>query len=91
MRVERADVSAVKDRLQTIKRKLDEGRTKAVTSAEDDYEARLAVQVAEDELRKRRRKDEMEAKKKEREAAELESIDPEIAAIMGFGKLGGKR
>jgi U4/U6.U5 tri-snRNP component SNU23 len=89
MRVERADVDKVKQRLNNIKRKIDEGRTQPKISAEEDYEARLAAQLAEDEIRKRRKKEEAEARKREKEEAELETIDPEIAAIMGFGKLGG--
>lgn len=88
MRTERADVTKVKDRLSNIKRKIDDSITRKSTSAVEDYESKVAAQVAKDEIRKRRKKEDDAAKKREREAAELETIDPEIAAMMGFGKFG---
>eukprot|EP00596_Hydrurales_sp_CCMP1899_P011317 CAMPEP_0119038556 /NCGR_PEP_ID=MMETSP1177-20130426/7539_1 /TAXON_ID=2985 /ORGANISM="Ochromonas sp, Strain CCMP1899" /LENGTH=88 /DNA_ID=CAMNT_0007001289 /DNA_START=105 /DNA_END=371 /DNA_ORIENTATION=- len=88
MRVERADVSKVKDRLSNIKRKIDDSLNKKPTSAVEDYESKVAAQMADEELRKRRKKEDEQAKKREREAAELETIDPDIAAMMGFGKFG---
>ena len=88
MRTERADVSKVKDRLSSIKRKIDDSLTRKSTSAVEEYESKVAAQVADEEIRKRRKKSDEIAKKKEREAAELETMDPEIAAMMGFGKFG---
>ena len=88
MRTERADVTKVKERLLGIKRKIDDSITRKGTSAVEEYESKAASQVADDEIRKRRKKEEEAAKKKEREAAELDTMDPEIAAIMGFGKFG---
>ena len=88
MRTERADVSKVKDRLTNIKRKIDDSLTRKSTSAIDEYESKVASQVADDEIRKRRKKEDEAAKRREKEAAELETMDPEIAAMMGFGKFG---
>jgi hypothetical protein len=91
MRVERATVDKVKERLSTIKRKIDDSLTQKPTSAVEDYEAKIALQVAEEELRKRRKKEEAEARKKEREEAEMENCDQDIAALMGFGTFGGSK
>lgn len=90
MRVERVGVDAVKNRLETIKRKIQEasGATPPSKSALEDHDSLVASQIAEEELRKRRRKEEAASKKKEQEAAELETMDPEIAAMMGFGSFG---
>ena len=88
MRTERADVSKVKDRLTNIKRKIDDRLTRHSTSAVEEYESKVAAQVADEEIRKRRKKEDEVSKRREREAAELETIDPEIAAMMGFGKFG---
>lgn len=88
MRTERADVTKVKERLLGIKRKIDDSITRKATSAVEEYESKVATQVADDEIRKRKKKEEEAAKKAEREAAELDTMDPEIAAIMGFGKFG---
>ena len=88
MRVERAGVDKVKERLSNIKRKIDDSLSHKPTSAIEDYDAKIAVQIAEEELRKRRKKDEALARKKEQEETEMEHCDEDIAAIMGFGKLG---
>ena len=91
MRVERAGVDKVKERLSNIKRKIDDSLSHKPTSAMEDYDAKIAVQIAEEELRKRQKKDEALARKKEREETELENCDEDIAAIMGFGKLGKQK
>lgn len=88
MRTERADVTKVKERLSNIKRKIDDSITRKNTSAVEEYESKVAAQVADDEIRKRKKKEDDASRKREREAAELETIDPEIAAMMGFGKFG---
>jgi U4/U6.U5 tri-snRNP component SNU23 len=88
MRVERAGVDKVKERLQNIKRKIEETASKPVVSAIDEHESKVAAQIVEEENKKRKRKEEAEARKREQEEAELETIDPEIAAAMGFGKFG---
>jgi U4/U6.U5 tri-snRNP component SNU23 len=89
MRVERATTDKVKDRIEMLKRKINDQKSAPVTSALDDYNSRLATQVAEQERLKRQKKEELTARKKEKEAAEAEEIDPEIAAMMGFGGFGG--
>ena len=91
MRVERAGVDKVKERLSNIKRKIDDSLSHKPTSAMEDYDAKIAVQIAEEELRKRQKKDEALARKKEREETEMENCDEDIAAIMGFGKLGKQK
>lgn len=85
MRVERADLSMVQQRLQLIKSKIVEEKTGKDTTAIEDYETRIALQLAEEERRKRQKKEEAAARKREAELAELEHIDPDIAEIMGFG------
>ena len=90
-RTERADVDAVKSRLDLVKRKIEETKTKPVISATDEYKERMAAQVAEEEARKRRKKEEKESRRKREleEEAEEEGFsgglaDPELAAMMGF-------
>lgn len=89
-RTERASISVVKNRIDLVKRKIEEAKTKPILSATDEYKERLAVQVAEEEARKRRKREEKESKRKEKEETELEEIDPEIAAMMGFSSFSKK-
>ena len=42
-------------------------------------------QEAQEEAQKRRKREEALAKKKEREASEMEGVDADIQALMGFG------
>lgn len=84
MRVERADVTKVKERLTNLKRNIDESVNNKVISALDSYDARIADQVAQEEIRKKRKQNE-KAKKDEKIIAEIEYADPVIAALMGFG------
>jgi len=88
MRVERADVSKVKDRFKTIKRNLDTKKTKIVTDAFTEYDSRLTDYAFDEERRKKQKKEEILARKAEREQAELETVDPEIASLLGFGGFG---
>lgn len=84
MRVERADVSKVKEKMDALKRKLNEPESEK-RSAVEIYEEKLENQLAEKERLKKLKKEREAALKKEREAAELEQgIDPEVAALMGF-------
>jgi U4/U6.U5 tri-snRNP component SNU23 len=85
MRVERAGVDQVKERLEMLKRKIIEKSRGPTTTAIEDYESRLAIVEAEEEYHKKKKKEDMHARKKEKEAAEMESIDPDIAEMMGFG------
>lgn len=89
MRVERAGVDKVKNKLENLKRKISDAKDKVKVSAIDDYETRMAVQKSEEESLKKRRKEDKAARKKEQEQNEMEGgIDPEIAAMMGFGGFG---
>ena len=67
-------------------------------SSIDSYEARLAAQIAEDELKRKARRDEKERQKAmELAAAQAQSeegdadMDPEMAALMGFGGFGSSK
>lgn len=91
MRVERVDVDTVKNRLENIKRSLQENATKVIKSAEEDYSDRIAMQIAEEENAKKRKREEKESKRKEQEELAAEGIDPEIAALMGFGSFGDNK
>ena len=91
MRVEKSNVSQVSDRINALKRKMEDAK-KPRPSAMADYESRIAKQLADEELRKRQKKEAEQRKKQEQlEAAEEEVIDPEIAALMGFGGFGGSK
>jgi len=85
MRVERVDVDTVKNRLENIKKSIKESSTKVIKTADEDYSDKIALQLIEEENRKKRKREEKESKKKEQEEKEAEGIDPEIAALMGFG------
>lgn len=63
-RSERADVSSVKSRIENVKRKIDEAKSKPIISAQDEYKDRMATQVAEEEARKRRKREDAELKVK---------------------------
>lgn len=91
MRVERVDVDTVKNRLENIKRSIQENATKVTKSAEEDYSDRIAMQIAEEENAKKRKREEKESKRKEQEELAAEGIDPEIAALMGFGSFGDNK
>ena len=91
MRVEKSTVSQVSDRISALKRKMEDAK-KPKPSAREVYESRIAKQLADEELRKRQRKESQQRKKQEMlEAAEEETIDPEIAAAMGFKGFGGSK
>ena len=99
MRVERADVDAVKRRLDDLRQKVVQSKAReaiVVTkeSTFDDYENKLNVQLMEQEARKKRKRDEaIEAKKKQHQATTEEEQDEveggeDIAAMMGFQGFG---
>jgi U4/U6.U5 tri-snRNP component SNU23 len=90
MRVERANTDQVKSRIDMLKQKIS-AKNQPVTSALESYNSRLAEQALEGEQMKRQKKEQAAAKKKEREAAEMEDIDPEIAAMLGFGGFGSSK
>jgi U4/U6.U5 tri-snRNP component SNU23 len=87
MRVERADVNRVRDKMQSLKRALHgpDGDSAGSASALEKYEERAESARATEEAHKKQRRERELALKAEREAAELEDADPEMAALMGFG------
>lgn len=102
MRSERSDVSSVKEKLESLKRKataVNAPRAPAI----DDYEKRMAAQILEKIDVKKRRKEEAEERKKQQKNLEAEQVaaavadapvvdmDPDMAAIMGFGGFGGSK
>eukprot|EP00603_Paraphysomonas_imperforata_P005079 CAMPEP_0114427884 /NCGR_PEP_ID=MMETSP0103-20121206/8615_1 /TAXON_ID=37642 ORGANISM="Paraphysomonas imperforata, Strain PA2" /NCGR_SAMPLE_ID=MMETSP0103 /ASSEMBLY_ACC=CAM_ASM_000201 /LENGTH=217 /DNA_ID=CAMNT_0001597033 /DNA_START=41 /DNA_END=694 /DNA_ORIENTATION=+ len=91
MRVERAGVDKVKDKLESLKRKISEAKDKPKVSAIEDYDTRMAVQRTEEEALKKKRKEEKRARKQEREINEMEGVDPEIAEMMGFSGFGSSK
>ena len=90
MRVEKSTVSQVKDRINALKRKMEDAK-KPKPSALEDYESRIAKQLADEELRKKQKKEAQQRKKQEELQASEEIIDPDIAAAMGFGGFGGSK
>lgn len=96
MKTERANVEQVKDRLKVAA----ERRKRPQLSAGEDYDARLAKLMEEDEKlresRKRRKLERNRAAQEEKKqaaqaqkAAEEEGMDPEMLAMMGFSGFGG--
>ncbi len=84
MRVERADVNKVKEKLESLKRTNAVISTAPAMTAVERYNDRIAISAAEEERAKRMKKERDAALKKEKEAADVETMDPEIAALMGF-------
>lgn len=90
MRVERKGVSSVKDKLAGLKRKLkgedvDSNFTNP-TSVQVSTEKEKDGRVVDDAIPpSKKQKDE----KEEEEDVEVEAVDPEMAAMMGFGGFGG--
>jgi len=90
MRTEKASYEGVKDKLALLKRKVEESSNPSNNnnnkpSVIDEYNARIATESSEQEMLKKKKKEEIEARRKEAEEIENELIDPDIAAIMGFG------
>ncbi len=85
MRVERADVTKVKNKIDSLKRKPDSVDTSNDVNPFDKHEERINNYIDDEEKRKKAKKERELALKKEKEASELESMDPEVAALMGFG------
>ena len=92
MRVERAGVDRVKEKLDSLKRKISDSRDSSIIkpSAIEEYESREATLKIEEENRKKKKREEAAARKREEELTELDAgIDPDIASLMGFGSFGG--
>ncbi len=99
MRVERASVDDVRDRLSQL-----HGASSRPTEevakrpAIEEYEERLRAEAqAKEELKRKRKEDEAEKKKRQRAEAEAAALEDEgddnanIAAIMGFKSFGGSK
>jgi hypothetical protein len=101
MRVERADVSAVKNRMDELKRSIASKAANALlpkTAAIEAYDSRLQADMLEKEEIKKKLKREAEERKKEKLAVEaLEQAevageaDDEFQAMMGFGGFGSSK
>ncbi|CAN6346455.1 unnamed protein product, partial [Urochloa humidicola] len=87
MRVERASLEQVQKRFEALKKRKDPS-----TFTEQDLDERIMKQQQEEEERKRQRKEKKKEKKREQAAQhEPEDVDPDIAAMMGFGGFGSSK
>ena len=88
MRVERSTVDQVKARFDHHKRKKEE----EMKNGPVDFSKRMALADQDEEELKRARKERKQAKKQKAETGNddaADEIDPELAAMMGFGGFGG--
>ncbi|KAM0857437.1 hypothetical protein ACQ4PT_048478 [Festuca glaucescens] len=84
MRVERASLEQVQKRFESLKKRKD-----PETFSEQDLDERIFKQQQEEEEKKRQRREKKKEKKKEQAGPnEPEDIDPDVAAMMGFGGFG---
>lgn len=88
MRVERATLQQVQERLDNLKR-----RKSPTDFTEQDLDDRILKQQQEEEERKRQRREKKKEKKKEKALEEDlgEDLDSEMAATMGFGGFGSTK
>jgi len=99
MRVERVGADVVKSKLEALKLKLASASGAGASSSSSAAAAAVTAAAAaapidesrngEEAARKKKRALDAEARRKEREAEELQDVDPEIAELMGFGGFGG--
>ncbi|CDP18231.1 unnamed protein product [Coffea canephora] len=80
MRVERASLEQVQQRFELLKKRKD-----TVGFTEQDFDERILKQQQEEEERKRQRREKKKEKKKEKAVEEEPELDPDVAAMMGFG------
>lgn len=89
MRVKRSTLSEVQERFELLKRKADEQPL-----TEEEFDSRLLAQQEAEEQQKRQKKEARKEKKKAQtapSAAGDEEMDPELAALMGFGGFGSTK
>ncbi|KAA8545233.1 hypothetical protein F0562_020017 [Nyssa sinensis] len=86
MRVERASLQQVQERFERLKKRKDTG-----SFTEQDFDERILKQQQEEEERKRQHRERKKEKKKEKAAEEEPEIDPDVAAMMGFGGFGSSK
>ena len=103
MRVERADVSAVKNRMEELKKRVASKAASAllpIVPAIEEYDSRLQADLQEKEaLRAKLKKDAEDRKKEKKAVEELEQAesadataeDDEFQAMMGFGGFGSSK
>lgn len=105
MRVERADVDAVKKRMEELKRRVASKAASALlpqVAAIDEYDSRLQADLQEKEALKLKLKREAEERKMVKKAVEeMEKLggeekedncaDEEFQAMMGFGGFGSSK
>ncbi|KAK4406744.1 Zinc finger matrin-type protein 2 [Sesamum angolense] len=80
MRAERATLEQVQRRFEVLKKRKDTGGF-----TEQDFDERILKQQQEEEEKKRQRREKKKEKKKEKAAEEEPEVDPDVAAMMGFG------
>ena len=69
-----------------------EQKTTIRPSAIEDHEAKVARQLVDEELRKKQRREAEQIKKQEQlQPEEEETVDPEIAAMLGFSGFGSSK
>ncbi|KAK8545962.1 hypothetical protein V6N13_067206 [Hibiscus sabdariffa] len=86
MRVERASLQQVQERFEQLKKRKAPG-----SFSEQDLDERIMKQQEEEEERRRQRRERKKEKKKEKAAEEEPEIDPDVAAMMGFGGFGSSK
>ncbi|XP_076910122.1 uncharacterized protein LOC143567635 [Bidens hawaiensis] len=86
MRVERASLEQVQQRFDNLKKRKETG-----TFTEQDLDERILKQQQEEEERKRQKRERKKEKKKEKALEEEIEVDPDVAAMMGFGGFGSSK
>ncbi|CAN1161565.1 Zinc finger matrin-type protein 2 [Linum perenne] len=84
MRVERSSLAQVQERFEMLKKRKD-----PTSFSEQDLDERLLKRQQEEEEHKRLKRERKKEKKKEKAGEDQEAdIDPDVAAMMGFGGFG---
>lgn len=99
MRVERAGVDDVKQKLLELKQKNGAKASTSRPSALEEHDKKIKDLLDQKEALKRKFKDDAEAKKRQKifeqegedDDVEAEEIDPDLAAMMGFGGFGSSK
>ncbi|KAL4592621.1 hypothetical protein LXL04_005623 [Taraxacum kok-saghyz] len=86
MRVERASLEQVQQRFENLKKRKDPG-----TFTEQDLDDRILKQQQEEEERKKQKRERKKEKNKEKAVKEEVEVDPDVAAMMGFGGFGSSK
>ena len=89
MRVERASIDKVKEHMENLKKSIVEKSNYIKPSSIETHDSRVALSVAEEEERKKKRKLDKIKKDKVIDESEFDTVDPEMASLLGFGGFGG--